>query len=285
MFIARAVQKARRFYLDLNPDPRKDLSVVCGGWESCAPHYELRREGFPYLLIEFVAGGRGQLQLGRQPYALERGSVFAYGPGYAHTLKTDPTDRLAKYFVGFAGRKARALMRTHALSPGTCRMAAEPDEVQSAFERVLAEGAHAAHHTAEITALQLRVLIFKMSSAGGPVDQHYHAHQSFVRCRAYLDKHFLTTPTAQAAAKACHVSPAYASRLFASFGHGSFYNYLLRRKMIWAAELLDSGQFLVREVAERLGMDAFHFSRVFKRVHGIAPVGFLRRVEECSREL
>jgi AraC-like DNA-binding protein len=34
---------------------------------------------------------------------------------------------------------------------------------------------------------------------------------------------------------------------------------------------------IVREVAEQLGLDPFHFSRVFKRVHGVSPAEFLRR--------
>ena len=33
---------------------------------------------------------------------------------------------------------------------------------------------------------------------------------------------------------------------------------------------------LRREVADRLGMDAFQFSRAFKRVHGIAPLAFVQ---------
>ncbi len=44
-----------------------------------------------------------------------------------------------------------------------------------------------------------------------------------------------------------------------------------------AAALLDGGQMIVREVAEQLGLDGFHFSRVFKRVHGVSPAEFLRR--------
>ena len=65
--------------------------------------------------------------------------------------------------------------------------------------------------------------------------------------------------------------------VFARHGYGSPYRYLTRRKMLHAAALLDSGVLLVREVADRLGLDAFQFSRVFKRVHGISPSDFVRR--------
>jgi AraC-like DNA-binding protein len=50
--------------------------------------------------------------------------------------------------------------------------------------------------------------------------------------------------------------------------------FLQRLKMNRAAAMLESGHLLVREVADLLGMDAFHFSRVFKRIHGLSPSTF-----------
>jgi AraC-like DNA-binding protein len=285
VFISREVQKARRFYLDLSPRKSHGLRVVCGGWELCAPGYHIRRDDFPYHVIEFVAGGQGRLKLGGRTHALGRGSIFAYGSRCPHGLETDPANCLSKYFVGFVGRRALALMKAHALAPGTCRLAAQPEEVQAAFEQVLADGAGPARSAAQITALQFQVLLLKMTFLDQSTRCQHQAYQTFVRCRTFLDDHFLDVTTAKQAASACHVDPAYASRLFARFGDSSFHHYLVRRRMAWAANLLDGGQMIVREAAEKLGMDAFHFSRVFKRVHGISPTSFLRRLESWSREV
>jgi AraC-like DNA-binding protein len=47
----------------------------------------------------------------------------------------------------------------------------------------------------------------------------------------------------------------------------------MRLKMNRATELLVDGGLLVKEVAEKLEfVDAFHFSRVFKRFYGL-PLG------------
>ena len=283
-FISREVRKARRFYLELNPAPHRVPRVACGGWERCAPVYRIRRNGFLYPTVEFVAGGQGWLNLGDQTYALGRGCIFSYGPNCPHFLETHPDDPLSKYFVSFTGRDAAALLKAHALAPGTCRTVAEPNDVQAAFEQVLVEGARSTNSSARITALLAQVLLLKMSTASEPQPHQHQSYQTFARCRTFLDEHFQEVSTAAEAATACHVDPAYASRLFARYGHGSFYGYLLRRKMAWAAELLDSGRLIVRETADKLGMDAFHFSRVFKRVHGISPACFLRRLENGSRK-
>ena len=65
-FFSLQVREARRFYLDLAPRHDIGLAVVCGGCESCAPDYAIRRSTFPYYSIEFVARGKGTLQLGDQ---------------------------------------------------------------------------------------------------------------------------------------------------------------------------------------------------------------------------
>jgi AraC-like DNA-binding protein len=44
-----------------------------------------------------------------------------------------------------------------------------------------------------------------------------------------------------------------------------------------AADLLLNSGKLVKQVAEELRFaDAYHFSRAFKKVHGLSPVQFLR---------
>src|SRR5207248_1628193 len=121
------------------------------------------------------------------------------------------------------------------------------------------------------------ILLLKIADAGSPVQGQQQSYQTYLRCRAFLDENFEEVSTAEEAAAACHVDPAYLSRLFTRYDSESPYRYLLRKKMLLAAALLDEGRLIVREVADELGMDPFHFSRVFKRVHGISPMGFLRR--------
>jgi AraC-like DNA-binding protein len=276
-FVSRQVTEARRFYLDLNPPAGHSLAVVCGGWESCAPDFRVERADFPFLCVEFVAKGSGTLLLAGKDWPLGRGAVFSYGPGCGHRIESDPADPLEKYFLDFSGRLGRDLLRAAGLSPGSCRGAGDPDEVERAFEQVLDAGKHNGPQAARIAALQAEILLLTLAEsmvAGGGRDQSY---QTFLKCRGCIEERFLEFATAAEVAAACHVSPAYLSRLFSLHGHETPYRALLRCRMRHAAALLDGGRMIVREVAEQLGLDAFHFSRVFKRVHGVSPAEFLRR--------
>jgi AraC-like DNA-binding protein len=63
--------------------------------------------------------------------------------------------------------------------------------------------------------------------------------------------------------------------LFRRFSGQTPYQYLLRRKLEAAAARLSEPGALVKEVALEAGFsDPFHFSRVFKRVFGVAPSVF-----------
>ncbi len=278
-FISRQVTRARRFYFGQASQPsRGELEVICGGWELVAKDYGINRDTFPWLGIEFVAGGRGRLELPSGVHELRRGMLFAYGPGVRHRIETDPQEVLSKYYLNFSGREAADLISAVATNPGDCRMMTNADELEDLFETLIDEGAASRPQASAIVALQLRILFLKMAGRAEmdePAERR--SRQTLRRCLAYIDQHFLEARTIQEVAGACHVSVGHLTRSFMRFGYGSPYRYLTRRKMLHAAALLDSGMLLVREVADRLGLDPFQFSRVFKRVHGISPSDFVRR--------
>lgn len=275
--MSNQVAEARRFYLETAPRGGGELFVVCGGWERCASDYENRRPGFPYFSLEFVAGGRGTLRINNRTHELARGSVFAYGPRIPHAITTDARERLSKYFVNFSGRGAAAAMKAAGLAPGGCHAVAAVDEVQAAFEQLLFAARRGTRTASRIAALQGQILLLLVAEVRLPnAPQGYPALQTFLRCQRFLDENFRTVSTAEEAAAACHIDPAYLSRLFVRFAGQPPYRFLMRLKMNYAATLLDEKRLLVREAADALAMDPFYFSRAFKRVHGVSPLAFVR---------
>ncbi len=276
-FISQQVSDARRFYFEATPKGDRGPRVVCGGWERTERDYRIARSGFRYLGLEFVAGGRGMLHMRGRAYPLSRGVVFAYGPGIAHEITTDSTDRLSKYFVDFAGVRAKAAMKAAGIAPGTCHAVASADEVQAAFEHLLAAGRRGTPAAAQIAALQGQILLLLLAEERLPGGtRSAGSRQTFLRCRDFFETNFATIRTAEQAAVACGVAPAYLSRLFRRFTGQPAYRFLMRLRMNQAAALLERGALNVSETAEAMGMDPFHFSRAFKRVHGRPPVSFLQ---------
>lgn len=76
-------------------------------------------------------------------------------------------------------------------------------------------------------------------------------------------------------AAACGTSAAHVCRLFRRYGARSPYQALLRLKMARAASLLLDRALPVRQAGAEVGFeDPYHFSKAFKRVHGLSPQAF-----------
>ena len=76
-------------------------------------------------------------------------------------------------------------------------------------------------------------------------------------------------------AAACGISEVYFRRLFREKYGITPHEYLVRRRMTYAAQLLESGQFTVEEAALLSGFsEPCHFSREFRRRMGLSPVQY-----------
>ena len=276
-FFSAQVSEARRFYLDLAPPPSARVAVVSGGCEHCAPDYRITRPGFRYASIEFVAGGRGSLVLRGVAYRLTPGTFFTYGPRVAQDIATDPRQPLVKYFVDFAGRDAGALLARHGLAPGTVAQTSAPAEILAAFEDLIRSGLRDTGYTRRLCRLGLETLMLRLAeSTVACGDAASPAFATYERCRRHIEARWRDLHSLDQIARECHLDPAYLCRLFRRFGHESPCRHLSRLRMNHAADLLRRPGTMVRTVAAELDFsDAFHFSRNFKRVFGVAPATFI----------
>lgn len=276
-FLSQQVTSARRFYLNLKPRSTRAIAVTCGGWEECAADFVIDRRSFPYFGVEFVTAGAGELLLQGRRHALCPGSIFSYGPGVAHRIRTSPDDRLSKYFVDATGADTRRLLEQCGLSPGRFIQSSADAEVREAFSQLIRLGLNQDSRTARTCALQFELLLHAIARSRGARSMLERQSQSnFERCRKFIDDHFLRLRSVDEVADACHVDSSHLCRLFRRFHHESPLRYLHRLRMVWAAERLANSAVLVQEVAQELEQDPFHFSRTFKQVHGVSPSGFLR---------
>lgn len=275
-FVSSQVSAARRFYLNLKPRRESGIAVTCGGIETCAPEYTIARKSFPYLSIELVGSGTGELELGGKAHALTSGSVFTYGPGVSQYIQTSRSEPMVKYFVDFIGTAAERLLRETELAPGTCRSVSAVPEARAAFDALIDHGLKADAYTARRCALQLELLVYAMAQgAEAPSTNERRARMTFQRCLHFIDTSFLQVNSVDEIATACHVDSSHLCRLFRRFQKQSPYHYLQRLRMQWVADRLQNSNILVQEIAAELNTDPYQLSRCFKRVHGVSPMAFL----------
>lgn len=277
-FFSPQVESARRFYLDLNPPHARQLTVVCGGVEHCAPDYAIRRQNFPFHSIEYVVHGEGRAELGSRHFELGPGSVFSYAPGVSQTIVSNHYKPLVKYFVDFAGQNASPWLADCKLPVGHASRIFPPTEIQPLFDELIRHGQRTTRHTPELCRRLLECLGLKLLEARAPLKETESlAFATYQQCRDYIHAHFRHLRTLQQIAADCHLDTAYVCRLFRRFDDQTPYQFLMRLKMNAAAAQLAEPGALVKNVAADLGFaNPFHFSRAFKSVFAVSPEVFRR---------
>ena len=99
--------------------------------------------------------------------------------------------------------------------------------------------------------------------------------------KRYIHEHYREKLTLSEIAEHLKISPGYLSSIFSRYMNRTVSDYIAEVKIEHAKELIDSGEYLIYEIADQLGFDnAYYFSKVFKKVTGMAPKNY-----ECWRKL
>ena len=286
-FISKLVASGEYYFLNLKPEKGACGTVVCGGVETCDPHYRVARNRFKYHSIEYVAGGAGELVVRGRSHPLRPGAVFYYGPATPHVITTDPQRPLVKFFVDFCGPRFTGLLKRHPLAGHAPCYFATSSHVHEIFTGLQQSGRDAGVHTPDICACLLELLILRLASnALSQDDAESAAQDTYQRCRRLIEGRFLTLQTLGDIAASCHTDEAYLCRLFKRYGSESPYHVLVRLKMRYAADLLNGSPTLIKQVAKTMGFaDPYHFSRVFKKIYGVSPQAFIQSVQRRSASL
>jgi AraC-like DNA-binding protein len=277
VFLSKDVAEERVFYR-AHPAAHEGIIVVCGGREHCTAGYVIDRRNFPYLCLEWVASGRGSLYLKGRRHPLGPGSFFVYGPGIPHRILTDPRDRMVKYFMDFKGPAAAGLLRRYGLAPPHFRTLPPGSGVLELFDRLIEAGNRQGGSSNRLCRLLLECLIVLATDTRPvPAGKEGQSYASYLRCRSFMEQHSRSIQGMAEVARHCHLDPAYLSRIFRRFSGESPLRFLNRLKMNAAALQLIRRNALVKEIAAECGYaDPYHFSKAFKKVHGLSPLAYAR---------
>ena len=99
------------------------------------------------------------------------------------------------------------------------------------------------------------------------------------RCKEYLDENVCDTALRVSdLAEMCGVSEVYFRAEFKKFYGSSPLEYIKKRRIEIARQLLSTGLYNVTQVAERAGFDSIsYFSAEFRRLTGVTPLAYSKR--------
>lgn len=261
------------FFLEIAERTEGRLAVAFGGREACSAHYRVHRYTFPFVTLEFVASGEGEVQFDNGlSIPLSVGSAFAYGPGVEVRMAA-AEQGMTKYFLCLAGAGARDLLSHRVDLWGRCERAGHPIQIAEILDLISQDGRDHGPRAEALCLNSFERLLIKLEETKLTRDHRRDpVREIFVRCRAIIMEEHDTLHSLQQWARRAGVSVPSLHRLFRKFEGVSPYRFLTRQKMKRAARELISTDHLVKEIAASVGFeDSLHFSRVFRQTHGLSP--------------
>jgi len=272
---SRQIIKSNCFYLD-HASTRLPLTVHAGGWEVCCGDYVIERTGFKWRGIELIAEGQAEVTLNGKTTTAGAGSYFCYGPHTPHKISAVRGSMLKKYFVDFSGPGTKSFLKRAGLSDRSISETYMLPEILSLFDELILHGCSLRPSAGDVCRSLLECLGYLFNETNNQ-NQDKDGFLLYQKIRKYIDENALTIVSLGQIGSTVHKSREYCCRLFSQYSGDTPWNYLLRRKMNYAASLLRDPEVLVRNVSERLGYaDQYRFSRVFKKIIGKSPVQMRR---------
>jgi AraC-like DNA-binding protein len=250
------------------------VALVAGGCEWCAPDFVIRRTKFPFLAFEFVARGRGQVTLAGKKHELSAGHAFFFDPATPHVILSDSEEPMVKYFFNLTGPRAAALLEELDLRAGSLIRVLDAGRVTALLEEVIDHALRGGHVALRVAGAALEhALALCADSRQHAATKFDPAYATYLRCRGHLLRNYPVLSSIEQAAKHCHVSAAYMTRLFKRYDTETPLVCLTRLKMSQAMIKLRLPEAQVKAVAAELGYkSSAHFSRAFKAWSGKSPV-------------
>ena len=268
--------EARYFYFDTEPDPESELAVVYGGFEKCASDFEIKRNNYPWYILECPLKGHCSLTVKSQTYSLENGRLAGIAPGDSHHYKCDFQNPMEHVFVAFTGKDAAELFKQSGIGESISSKAYNHERTLSLINTLLSAGFEKSHYSQQLCACYLKTLLLELANESDRTGRHHsQSEKCYRRCRSYIDEHFSQVILPCEVADACGINVRYMSRLFKRFDDRTPQEYIIQLKLNKAATLLLTLDLSVKDVSLYVGFeDQYHFSRSFKKLYGLSPQNY-----------
>jgi AraC-like DNA-binding protein len=267
------------FYRPETPSYSRDLYVIGCGHEKCTWAYRVNRDRkCPFYALEFVLEGKGTFFSEELHVDLSSGDLFSYGTGFAHGYRADRSAPFEKFWISFAGQRARELLEESMGAVGAVRTTTDTAIMQAIFADSVREAAAGESSSWQIIDHYLSILLYKLSDSrrGGSVENDP-GRIRYLACRRMIESGYETMKSPYELLPLLHLSASYLCRLFKKYSGKSPYEFLMKLKMNRAAHLLLTTSHSVKYIAGQVQFeDPLHFSRVFRRFYGKAPREYRR---------
>lgn len=258
-----------------------------GRFDRAVGHHVVRtdQEATTHLLIVCL-GGQGYFRTAGTEWPVGTGDVMVGRQHEAHTYAADGHEPWSIAWVHFSGTQAGDYLTLMGIEPGRQRLQiGEQSQIIAVFNELFQtlRAGYTLHHLVMVAA-SLRRLLSLLAMLDMYADDQPRTGLNVAAIIDFMNAHLHENLTLDDIAAQASMSRSHFTRRFRARTGYAPIDYFIRLKIQRACELLETTDWPIAEVSQSLGYtDPYYFSRLFKRIIGLAPSHY-RNTREFQRE-
>ena len=235
------------------------------------------------LELFFVYAGEGEYMVDNRRYPIRAGDIVVCNAGVLHGEEPSLVRQIHSYSVAitnvqFEGLPPNCLTDSNTRPVVSCgQLAGHVGQLMQLLYMLSADMAHLNELCSSLacSVLLLAQALLRSRDRNAAIDEQEQPSVLAHRVRQYLDEHHNEQLTLREAAERLHISEYYLAHVFKQeFGIPPM-QYVMKRRIGEAQELLMNTDLPIAEVADRLGYSSVcHFNAMFKKNVGLPPGKF-----------
>lgn len=246
-----------------------------GAYPQAPHHYVEREHGCRQAIMICCLGGKGTVRIQNEPFDLHAGHLIIIPPGIPHVYQADEQHPWSIFWIHFEGTQTQnALNSLGVTAKQPVLYVADTQMLRASFEEVMAclnynySDAGLLAMSSELMRLISRIKLHQ----NHPQAQRRTAENRIQGTIEFMQRHLDIALTLEELSAQAGQSVPYYSSLFKARTGQSPVAFFTQMKIRKACDLLAQTELSVKETAAALGYeDPYYFSRLFKKVQGLAP--------------
>lgn len=262
------------FYPIVGAEDNLPVCVHGIGW--CENQYHVvRPDGYPLPQINYCAGGEGILVIDHQTYKIRPGISFFLPENYPHEYYTNGT-LWRNNWILFGGKYYHSVLNELKLTEPAVIRHVHEDKLNSYWmeiyqylkEQTLIGNMLASGHL-------YKYLVEYAAQYKSSMNLLNTQHSQFNSIIEYINAHYMEDLTLQQLASMINITPQYLCKLFRHHLDMRPFQYITKRRMQEAKNLLLQNKYTTSEIASLVGYnDTSYFCRLFRESEHMTPSAF-----------
>lgn len=254
----------------------EDIQIYHYGMEKCDKGHSFGPAVRDHFLIHFILEGKGIYKTKDKTYNLEKNQAFLIVPEEITYYESDLEDPWSYCWIGFNGLKANHILKKGNLtSKNPILTFADISNIPKLMEELLNADTKEVGSSLKLKAM-LYLILAEIQRVNYDLDNernmNCYTDEYIEKAIDYIHKNYSRNIKIADVAKYIGFNRSYFSKIFKGNMNISPQTYLIQYRMKRAADLLNSTNLSVGDIARSTGYgDALCFSKVFKSVIGVSP--------------